>query len=217
MIQFFKRGIVCLCAVVCLGGISSCTDLPENNVTPPTPEPGEELFTWESSHDLKIEVKVPAISAEFNSYYRRVQIFTDNSFEASALIASGAALPTQAFKTAVTVPTYVKSLYFTVKDAAGKIKTYRTDVSSTMTNLTLDMTTAEEYEVVSKSSADTPTPPDITIPSLDEMIVITESFPETITKGANYLFRRVLLSQSLIRMYLEDLINIMTAQRLLSM
>lgn len=181
-----KRVIKSVYAALFLILFSSCVDLPEADKTGPEEKPGEENanFNWKITESLTLEVKVKSQSGSVNDFYRTVKVYTANSFESTALIATGTALPSQSFKTSISIPTFVNTLYIEIKEATGKLYRYRCEVVANQGTLVLDAATAPTYDLQTKSSS-LASSPDIVLPN--SYIEITGSFPEKLENKGAYL------------------------------
>ncbi|MDL2221764.1 LruC domain-containing protein [Parabacteroides sp. OttesenSCG-928-N08] len=174
----------------------SCLDHPSGEVDDPIIEPTESsLFDWKVIHSLTLKVTVPSVEGDINKYYRMVQLFSDNSFESSALIASGVAKPNESFVTSLSIPKATGKLYLMVKDAAGQAKRYEIALDNSQSELTVNSGELKEYSVETRGlRADSyvaPEPPAVTIPTdFDYVLNATDGFPDIMEDGKTYYIPR---------------------------
>lgn len=148
----------------------SCLDNPYNPI-----DPEEELFDWETTSTIELNVEVETISGTLNNYYRTVNVYSSPIFEKKSLMVSGSALPNNPFKCDLVIPSSYKKIYLEIIYPNGT-KQQLVEVISSNT---------ERVGVTAKSTLVTKSGEE-TIPSIDvpEWGEIPTSFDEVI----NYNF-----------------------------
>lgn len=157
-----RRKLLSILSFAAIAFMMSCTDQKDYYI--PTSEDELINFDWKTTSDVNLEVTVEELSGSLNEFYRTVSVYTDKTMEPGSLVATGGALPSKPFKTAFTIPTYVQTLYLSVKDGANREKQYECTVSNSMS-----INTATTAEISTRTRSEAPTAPEFAIPSASEL------------------------------------------------
>lgn len=163
--------------------LASCSE--KDYYVAPTPDEieGNLDFDWKTTNEVNFNLSVAGIDENLDKFFSTVKVYTESTMDQASLIAVGGAKPAgNDFNTKLSIPTYVKNLYVSVTDGAGREKTYTCEVSGK--NITLDTSVAQEITTRS-GGIQVPDAPTIIIPDLNTLTVLTNE--TKVVQNGSYL------------------------------